>query len=78
MVWASILLLPLGASFSLQTPLIVERQATTIEVPATVPNGASDVVDHGYPGGFSSDEWCLSNHSIDLAVVNTPVQHEHR
>lgn len=50
MVKASILLLPLGASLSLQTPLLVERQATTIDVPATVPVNASDVVDHGYPG----------------------------
>lgn len=52
MVRASFLLVvPLAVSFSLQTPLLlVERQATTINVPATVPNTASDVVNHSYPG----------------------------
>jgi hypothetical protein len=64
MVRASVLLVePLAVSFSLQTPLLVERQATTINVPATVPNTASDVVNHSYP---SESSWLRG-----IAAVNT-------
>ncbi|CZT21093.1 uncharacterized protein RCC_06954 [Ramularia collo-cygni] len=67
MVWSSLLLLPLGVSLSIQSPLLSERQSATINVPATVPNTASDVVDHGYPG------FAISGHSFQEYAGNISV-----
>ncbi|CAK3766043.1 Hypothetical predicted protein [Lecanosticta acicola] len=49
-MWSALLLLPLGATFSYQAPLLEERQQTiAFSAPSTVPSSASDVVGKDYP-----------------------------
>ena len=48
-MWLTLLLLPIGATLTYQSPLLQERQgpAFTVSVSQNAPNGVSDIVDKG-------------------------------
>ncbi|EME46224.1 glycoside hydrolase family 79 protein [Dothistroma septosporum NZE10] len=59
-MWSSLLLLPVGATLTYQSPLLQQRQspAFTISVSQDAPSGASDIVDKSFPA------FAMSGHSF--------------
>lgn len=64
-MWTSLVLLPIGASLTYQSPLMLdERDSLSLTIPTTAPSGTSNVVDKSYPG------LAMSQHSFQEYAGN--------
>lgn len=64
-MWSALVLLPVGALLTHQTPLMMEeRDSFSLTIPTTAPSGTSNVVDKSYPG------FAMSAHSFQEYAGN--------